>query len=76
MHVSARNQRNYLIRLETLDEHETIQAFKKLEELSPKAVITIFITVDDDFKKFYGDLKKQQKRNQAQKGSIKIIHFG
>lgn len=52
MYVTATNGKHYLIRLETLDEQETIEAFKILEAKSPNQEITLFIDVDDDFKNF------------------------
>lgn len=73
MYVTAQNHRNYLIRLETLDEQETIEAFKKLEEASPKAVITIFITVDDDFKNFIVTLKNDKKEIKLEKALLRLF---
>ncbi|KAF2342738.1 DUF2931 family protein [Flavobacterium tistrianum] len=73
MYVTAQNHRNYLIRLETLDEQETIEAFKKLEEVSPKAIITIFITVDDDFKSFTVTLKNDKKEIKLEKGLLRLF---
>ncbi|KAF2342916.1 DUF2931 family protein, partial [Flavobacterium tistrianum] len=73
IYVTAQNHRNYLIRLETLDEQETIVAFKKLEEASPKAVITIFITVDDDFKSFIVTLKNDKKEIKLEKAFLRLF---
>lgn len=73
MYVTASNKRNYLIRLETLDEQETINAFKKLEEASPKSVITIFITVDDDFKNFTVVLKNDKKEIKLEKALLRLF---
>lgn len=73
MYVTAQNHRNYLIRLETLDEQETIEAFKKLEEASPKSVITIFITVDDDFKNFSVTLKNDKKEIKLEKALLRLF---
>ncbi|MDY0990515.1 DUF2931 family protein [Flavobacterium sp. CFBP9031] len=73
MYLTAQNHRNYLIRLETLDEQETIEAFKKLEEASPKAVITIFITVDDDFKSFTVTLKNDKKEIKLEKALLRLF---
>ena len=73
MYVTAENHRNYLIRLETLDELETIEAFKKLEEAGPKAVITIFITVDDDFKNFTVTLKNDKKEIKLEKALLRLF---
>lgn len=73
MYVTAQNHRNYLIRLETLDEHETLEAFKKLEEISPKAVITMFISVDDDFKSFTVTLKNDKKEIRLEKALLRLF---
>lgn len=73
MYVTAQNKKNYLIRLETLDEQETIEAFKKLEEASPKAIITVFITVDDDFKKFSVTLKNDKKEIILEKALLRLF---
>jgi hypothetical protein len=73
MYVTAENHRNYLIRLETLDEKETIEAFKKLEELSPKSVITMFITVDDAFKNFTVTLKNDKKEIKLEKALLQLF---
>ena len=73
MYVTAQNHRNYLIRLETLEEQETIEAFKKLEEASPKAVITMFITVDDDFKNFAVTLKNDKKEIKLEKALLRLF---
>lgn len=73
MYVTAQNHRNYLIRLETLDEQETLNAFKNLEEASPKAVITVFITVDDDFKKFTVTLKNDKKEIKLEKALLRLF---
>jgi hypothetical protein len=73
MYVIAKNGRKYLIRLETLDEKETIEAFKKLEEASPKAIITVFITVDDDFKKFSVTLKNDKKEIILEKALLRLF---
>jgi hypothetical protein len=73
MYVTAQNHRNYLIRLETLDEQETIEAFKNLEEASPKSVITIFITVDDDFKNFTVTLKNDKKEIKLEKAFLRLF---
>jgi hypothetical protein len=73
MYVTAKNGRNYLIRLETLDEQETIGAFKKLEQVNPKATITVFITVDDDFKKFTVTLKNDIKEIVLEKALLKLF---
>ena len=73
MYVIAKNVRKYLIRLETLDEIETIEAFKKLEEASPKAIITVFITVDDDFKKFSVTLKNDKKEIILEKALLRLF---
>ncbi|MDQ6471652.1 DUF2931 family protein [Flavobacterium sp. LHD-80] len=73
MYVTAQNHRNYLIRLETLDEDETIEAFKKLEEASSKSVITIFITVDDDFKNFTVTLKNDKKEIKLEKAFLRLF---
>lgn len=73
MYVTAENHRNYLIRLETLDEKETLEAFKKLEEASPKAAITIFITVDDDFKSFTVTLKNDKKEIKLEKAFLRLF---
>jgi len=73
MYVTAENHRNYLIRLETLDEKETLEAFKKLEEASPKAVITIFIMVDDDFKSFTVTLKNDKKEIKLEKAFLRLF---
>lgn len=73
MYVTAHNHRNYLIRLETLDELETLNAFKKLEELSPKAVITVFIAVDDDFKNFTVTLKNDKKEIKLEKALLRLF---
>jgi hypothetical protein len=73
MYVTAKNGRKYLIRLETLDEKETIEAFKKLEEVSSKAIITVFITVDDDFKKFSVTLKNDKKEIILEKALLRLF---
>lgn len=73
MYVTAQNYRNYLIRLETLDEQETIEAFKNLEEARPKSVITIFITVDDDFKNFTVTLKNDKKEIKLEKALLRLF---
>lgn len=73
MYVTAQNHRNYLIRLETLDEQETLKAFKNLEEASPKAVITIFITVDNDFKNFTVSLKNDKKEIKLQNALLRLF---
>jgi hypothetical protein len=73
MYVIAKNGRKHLIRLETLDEKETIEAFKKLEEASPKAIITVFITVDDDFKKFSVTLKNDKKEIILEKPLLRLF---
>jgi hypothetical protein len=73
MYVTAKNGRKYLIRLETLDEKETIEAFQKLEEVSPKAIITVFITVDDDFKKFSVTLKNDKKEIILEKALLRLF---
>jgi hypothetical protein len=73
MYVTAKNGRNYLIRLETLDEQETIGAFKKLEQVNPKATITVFITVDDDFKKFTVTLKNDIKEIVLEKALLRLF---
>lgn len=73
MYVTAQSHRNYLIRLETLDEQETLTAFKNLEEASPKAVITIFITVDDDFKNFTVTLKNDKKEIKLEKALLRLF---
>lgn len=73
MYVKTKNGRNYLIRLETLNEQETIEAFKELEQASPKATITVFITVDDDFKKFIVTLKNDKKEIILQKALLRLF---
>jgi len=73
MYVTAQNHRNYLIRLETLDEQETLEAFRNLEEVSPKAVITVFITVDDDFKNFTVTLKNDKKEIKLEKALLRLF---
>jgi hypothetical protein len=73
MYVTTKNGRNYLIKLETLDEQETIEAFKKLEEANPKAIITIFISVDDDFKKFSVTLKNDKKEIILEKALLRLF---
>jgi hypothetical protein len=73
MYVTAKNGRKYLIRLETLDEQETIEAFKTLETTSPKAIITVFITVDDDFKSFSVTLKNDKKEIILEKALLRLF---
>lgn len=73
MYVTASNKSNYLIRIETLDEQETVEAFKKLEEASPKSVITIFITIDDDFKNFTVTLKNDKKEIKLEKALLRLF---
>lgn len=73
MYVTAKNGRNYLIRLETLDEQETIEAFKKLDQASPKATITVLITVDDEFKKFTVTLKNDKIEIVLEKALLKLF---
>ena len=73
MYVTAQNHRNYLIRLETLEEQETLTAFKNLEEASPKAVITVFITVYDDFKNFTVTLKNDKKKIKLEKAVLRLF---
>jgi hypothetical protein len=73
MYVTAQNGRNYQLLLCPPDEQETIEAFKKLEEASPKATITVFITVDDDFKKFSVTLKNDKKEIVLEKALLRLF---
>ena len=73
MYVTAQNGKNYLIRLETLDEQETIEGFKSMNEASPDQPITMFINVDDDFKKFTVTLKNDKKEILLQKATLKLF---
>jgi hypothetical protein len=73
IYVSAPNGRNYQLLLSPLDEQETIEAFKTLETASPKAIITVFITVDDDFKKFSVTLKNDKKEIILEKALLRLF---
>jgi hypothetical protein len=73
MYVTAKNGRNYQLLLCPPDEIETIEAFQKLEEASPKAIITVFITVDDDFKQFSVTLKNDKKEITLEKALLRLF---
>lgn len=73
MYVTAQNGKNYLIRVETFDEQETIAAFKSLEVASPKQDITMFINVDSDFKQFTVTLKNDKKEILLEKCTLKLF---
>lgn len=73
MYVTATNGRKYLIRLDKVDEQETIEAFQKLEATSAKATITVFITVDDDFTHFSVTLKNDKKEIVLEKALLRLF---
>lgn len=73
IYATAQNGKNYLIRLETLDEQETIESFKALKRASPDAVITMRINVDDDFTKFNVILKNDKKEIVLEKALLRLF---
>lgn len=73
MYITAKNGRKYLIRIDKFDEQETLEGFKTLEEASPKATITIFITVSDDFKNFSVMLKNDKKEIVLEKAPLRLF---
>ena len=73
LYVTAGNGKNYLIRVETFDEQETIEAFKELKADSPEAVITMHIEVDDTFNEFSVTLKNDKKEIRLKKCDLALF---
>ena len=73
LYVTAQNGKNYLIRIQTFDEQETIEAFKELKTASPEAVITMYIEVDDTFNEFTVTLKNDKKEIRLKKCDLVVF---
>lgn len=73
LNVTTQDGKDYLIRLDILDEKETIEAFKNLEIASPKEEISIFININDDFNAFKVVLKNTKKEILLQKATLKLF---
>jgi hypothetical protein len=73
IYITAQNGKDYLVRLETLDEQETIEAFKSLEAASPKSEIALFIDINDDFNAFKVILKNDKKELLLEKDTLKLF---
>jgi hypothetical protein len=73
MYVTTRDGVNRLIRVDPFDEQETIEAFKKMEEASPKAPITMFFDIDAGFTSAKITLKNDKKEILLEKDTIKLF---
>jgi len=73
LYVTAQNGKNYLIRIQTFDEQETIEAFKELKTASPETVITMHIEVDDTFNEFSVTLKNDKKEIRLKKCDLVVF---
>ena len=73
LNVTTQDGKDYVIRLDILDELETIKAFKDLEIASPKEEISIFIDINKDFNEFKVILKNSKKQILLEKATLKLF---
>ncbi len=73
MYVTTKDGVNRLIRVESFDENEIIEAFKKMNEASENHPISIFFDIDNDFTKAKITLKNDKKEIVLKKDTIKLF---